>query len=427
MKEQILYLECFSGISGDMSVSALLDLGADEAVLRAGLESLQVDGYEIAISRTKKCGIDGCHFDVILASEQAHEHHEHHHDHEHCHHDHEHHHHNHDHDHDHEHHHHHHDHVHRNIGDITAIIDGSGLTPHAKDLAKKIFGYVARAEAIAHGLPVEEVHFHEVGAVDSIVDIVGVAICMDNLGFDKVAVSTIYEGQGYVRCQHGLMPVPVPAVVNIAKEGNMTLRITPVRSELVTPTGMAIAAALKTETALPETYTIQKIGVGTGAKDFKHANILRAMVIEADSAPETVTILETNLDDCTGEALSFAMEQLLSAGAKDVFFTPIFMKKNRPATMLSVICDHADAATMEDILFTHLPTIGIRKTTASRTVLPRKLATLDTSFGAIPCKIVTHAGTQTAYPEYEAVKALCLEKGLPFDTTYCKIKTEVMG
>lgn len=409
MKEQLLYLECFSGISGDMSVGALLDLGADSEVLRQALDSLHVDGYHIHIGRTQKCGIDACSFDVILDHEHHH-HHEHTHEHHHEHHD-----------HTHEHHHHH---EHRNISDIQGIIAQSDLTQRAKDLANHIFGYVARAEAIAHGLPIQEVHFHEVGAIDSIVDIVAVAVCIDNLNIQKVAVSTIYEGQGYVKCQHGVIPVPVPAVVNIAKEANMALRITDNRGEMVTPTGMAIAAALKTESSLPESYTIVNIGLGAGKKDFKQANLLRAMIIEADVAPETIWTLETNVDDCSGEALSFTMEELLKKGANDVFFTSIYMKKNRPATLLTVLCQQGDILLMEDILFIHLTTIGIRRYPCHRTVLPRTIQTLDTSYGKITFKICTHKGKTVAYPEYEDVKALCLAQNLPFDQTYHQLKAQ---
>ena len=212
-----LYLECYSGISGDMTVAALLDLGADQQVLLEGLESLNLPGYQLKIGRVKKNGIDACDFDVIL-DEPGHHHdhdHEHHHDHDHEHHhdhDHEHH-----HDHDHEHHHHH-DHVHRNIGDIFAIIDQSKISDRAKQTAKDIFRIIAAAESKAHGIAEDQVHFHEVGAVDSIVDIVSAAICLDNLDITEAVVSDLYEGCGYVHCQHGLMPVPVPAVVNIAAD-----------------------------------------------------------------------------------------------------------------------------------------------------------------------------------------------------------------
>ena len=293
-----LYLECYSGISGDMTVAALLDLGADQQVLLEGLESLNLPGYQLKISRVKKNGIDACDFDVILDEpehhhDHDHEHHhdhdhEHHHDHEHDHehehhhdHDHEHHHdhdHEHHHDHDHEHHHHH-DHVHRNIGDIFAIIDQSKISDRAKQTAKDIFRIIAAAESKAHGIAEDQVHFHEVGAVDSIVDIVSAAICLDNLDITEAVVSDLYEGCGYVHCQHGLMPVPVPAVVNIAADNALRLRLTQTRGEMITPTGAAIAAYLSKGGKLPESFVIEKIGLGAGKKDFATANILRAFLI----------------------------------------------------------------------------------------------------------------------------------------------------
>ena len=270
-----LYLECYSGISGDMTVAALLDLGADQQVLMEGLESLNLPGYQLKIGRVKKNGIDACDFDVILDEpEHHHDHdHEHHHDHDH---DHEHHHdHDHDHHHDHEHHHHH-DHVHRNIGDIFAIIDQSKISDRAKQTAKDIFRIIAAAESKAHGIAEDQVHFHEVGAVDSIVDIVSAAICLDNLDITEAVVSDLYEGCGYVHCQHGLMPVPVPAVVNIAADNALRLRLTQTRGEMITPTGAAIAAYLSKGGKLPESFVIEKIGLGAGKKDFATANILRA-------------------------------------------------------------------------------------------------------------------------------------------------------
>lgn len=285
-----LYLECYSGISGDMTVAALLDLGADQQVLMEGLESLNLPGYQLKIGRVKKNGIDACDFDVILDEpEHHHDHdHEHHHDHEHDHehehhhdHDHEHHHdhdHEHHHDHDHEHHHHH-DHVHRNIGDIFAIIDQSKISDRAKQTAKDIFRIIAAAESKAHGIAEDQVHFHEVGAVDSIVDIVSAAICLDNLDITEAVVSDLYEGCGYVHCQHGLMPVPVPAVVNIAADNALRLRLTQTRGEMITPTGAAIAAYLSKGGKLPESFVIEKIGLGAGKKDFATANILRAFLI----------------------------------------------------------------------------------------------------------------------------------------------------
>lgn len=472
----ILYFECFSGISGDMTVSSLLDLGADKKVLVNALQSLNLKGFKIKISRMQKCGIDACNFDVILESEQNsnqdhshikdgegfklfsniyfhhkkgrlphlhfnHKHgdsHEHGHSHSHGHG------HSHSHEHGHSHSHEHGHDEHRNINDITKIINNSGLTQRAKSIALDIFGYVARAEAKAHNLPIDEVHFHEVGAIDSIVDIVAVAVCIDNLNIHKVCVSTIYEGQGYVKCQHGVIPVPVPAVVNIAKESGLAIRITDNLGEMITPTGIAIIASLQ-NTTLPTEYTINSIGLGAGKKDFKQANILRAILIEENESSNNLSntssntssnnlynlssneifVIETNIDDCTGETLAYTMDKLLLAGANDVFFTPIYMKKNRPATMLSVLCNENLIEVMQDIIFENLSTIGVRKYKCEREILKRNIQIFNTSFGKVKAKVCIHKNSRFVYPEFESVKEICTNNNLGFDLTYTKIKAEL--
>lgn len=435
MKENILYLECFSGISGDMTVAALLDLGVDFQTLKQSLDSLNLEGYEISQSRLTKCGIDACHFQVKLEDTSPPSNHSHH---DHSHHDHSHHHHSHHH---HSHHHHshhsHHDHLHRNLSDVLEIINHSGISDKAKALSHKMFSYVARAEAKAHGLPIEKVHFHEVGAVDSIVDIVAVSVCIDLLNIEKVVISTIYEGQGYVKCQHGVIPVPVPAVVNIAQEAGISLRITENPEEMVTPTGMAIAASLKTEVELPSPMNILRVGLGAGKKDFPQANILRAMMVEDGSKVaenpknnhnlEDLICLETNVDDSSAEALGFVMEQLFSEGAKDVYFTHIVMKKSRPAVKVTVLCEENQIPSMEDVLFTHLTTIGIRRFPCTRHALPREMRDFSTSLGVFPVKVVSHHDKVYGYPEYEPIKNYCLEKNLPFESTFSQIKGEIMS
>ena len=427
MSKTILYLECATGISGDMTVAALLDLGASKIKLLAALDSLNVEGYSVSVGRANSHGVDACSFDVELEHEHHHEHeheHGHHHghaalEHEHPHEAHEHHH-KHERGHHHEHgHEHHHPHVHRNLADVTAILNSGNLTPHARELALKIFGIVAEAESKAHGKPVEEVHFHEVGAIDSIVDIAAAAVCLDDLGIDDVVVTALSEGTGFVECQHGLLPIPVPAVANIASASGLPLRILPsVEGEMVTPTGAAIAAAIRTRSALPESFTIEKIGLGAGKRDFGMPNVLRAMLIEetavADAPPAEIMILETNIDDSTGETLGLAMDSLLAAGALDVHYIPAFMKKNRPAWLLRVICREADVPAMERVIFTETSSIGIRKLPAGRTCLARTVVDVTLPAGSAKVKKCNFDGQTFYYPEYESIKALAAASGVPF-------------
>lgn len=451
MEDKTLYLECFSGISGDMTVAALIDLGADKEVLLSALESLNVQGYTIKIGRTQKCGIDACDFDVILDSESQHVHSHSHskkvlkkpvsaasfrmspgakaavqmhsHDNNNSH--------SHSHDQSHSHggnHEHGGNHAHRNLYDINSIIDSSGITPGAKTISKKIFEVVAIAESKAHGLGIEDVHFHEVGAVDSIVDIVAAAVCIDNLGIKDVIVSEMYEGTGHVKCQHGILPVPVPAVLNILSANSLPIRITDESGEMITPTGAAIAAALRTKEHLPERYMIRGIGLGAGKKDFKKANVLRAYIIEESNVSRTtdrVWLLETNLDDCTGENLGYVMEKLLDEGAKDVFYTPIFMKKNRPAYKLSVICSESEKARLESIVFRNTTSIGIRTVQMERDILERKSIIINTDFGPARVKVTTFDGEKSYSPEYEDIRNFCKNKDLPYREVYESVMASV--
>lgn len=302
-----LYLECNAGISGDMLVAALLDLGADRAKLDEALQSIPAKGFTYNISRVSKAGVDCCDFDVVLDAEHenhdhdmsflhgeavaaqvhSHEHeHEHHHEHEHCHE----HHHEHEHCHEHEHHHehdhvhtpheHHHHHEHRGLKEVIEIINGTQMSEQARALALRIFDIIAEAEGKAHAVAKEDVHFHEVGAIDSIVDIVAIAVCFDSLGVDEVIVPELCEGRGTVRCQHGVLPVPVPATANIMQSFGLNVRLLPVQGEFVTPTGAAAAAALMTTDELPEQFKICAIGLGAGKRQYERPSILRALLIE---------------------------------------------------------------------------------------------------------------------------------------------------
>ena len=429
---KILYLECNSGISGDMTVGALLDLGADRQVLENALESLGVDGYHLHFGRKVVCGLDAFDFDVHLEADGHGHSHEHTHRqedayervdscghlevHEHCH--------GHKHEHSHEHEDgHSHSHTHRNLHDIYHIIDHLDSNERVKEMARTMFRIVAEAESKAHGLPVEQVHFHEVGAIDSIVDIISVAVCMDNLGVEDVVVSALSEGHGHVRCQHGVLPVPVPATANIASSYGLKLHFTDNDGEMVTPTGAAIAAALRTKDRLPSSCRLLKVGMGAGNKVFKQANVLRAMLLETSQEEDrTMWVLETNLDDCTGEMLGLTMEMLLDAGAADVWYTPIHMKKNRPAYMMSVLCRESSIEAMEEIILTQTTTIGIRRYPTERTVLERSEIQVETSYGPADVKVCAYKGRKFFYPEYESIRRICMEQGADFQTAYHQVR-----
>lgn len=410
--ERTLYLECNSGISGDMTVAALLDLGADEEKLREAVSSLPIDGFQVEISRVKKAGLYACDFCVKLDAD--HENHDH--DMEYLH-GHEHHHGGHHHG---GHHHEHHHHEHRGLPEIIKIIRDSGITERAKETAIRIFEILAEAESKAHGVPAEEVHFHEVGAVDSIVDIVAAAVCLDDLGIKDVIVPELCEGSGSIRCQHGIIPVPVPAVINIAEKHQLKLHFTELQGELVTPTGAAIVAAVKTSDRLPDRFTIEKTGMGAGKRNYERPSLLRAMLIRPEQKKEdTVYVLEANIDDCSGELLGHAMDELLRAGARDVHYTPVFMKKNRPAYLLRVICGREDAAEMERIMFRETTTIGIRRMEMKRTVLERRLEKRLTSLGEIVVKVcILPDGEERVYPEYERAAELAREHGISLRDVY---------
>ena len=458
-----LYLECNAGISGDMLVAALLDLGADKEALAKALQSIPAKGFEYKISRVSKAGVDCCDFDVILDEEHAnhdhdmaflhgngdavvhsHEHeHEHHHDHDHeheheHHHDHEHEHeHEHYHDHDHEHshvpHEHHHHHEHRGMQEVIAIIDATDMSAAAKALALKIFDIIADAEAKAHAVEKNAVHFHEVGAIDSIVDIVAIAVCADSLGVENVIVPELCEGRGTVRCQHGVLPVPVPATANIMQRFGFNVRLLPVQGEFVTPTGAAAAAALMTTDELPQSFKILGIGLGAGKRQYERPSILRALMIE-DNAQKKNSVnsnalqtdcicqLQSDIDDCSGELLGYTLERLLVAGALDAHYQPVFMKKSRPAWELTVICREEDRAKLEALIFAETTTIGIRRARMERTVLPRRRDVVHTAYGDVAVKCCLLDSGERCYVEYDSAAKLAQEQGVPLQDIYLAVQ-----
>ena len=471
-----LYLETSSGISGDMFVAAMIDLGADPEALERALNSIPADGFMVEISSVKKSGIACCDFNVIL--DAAHENHDHdmaylygpapvtaaapqeeeHHCHGcedeeaphcHCHEDEEaphchcheeeeaHHCHCHEdeeahycHGHGGEESHHHHEHHHhhgRHLAEIMGIIDATDMTDSAKALAGKMFHIVAEAESLAHHMPLEEVHFHEVGAIDSIVDIISAAVTFDSLGITDVIIPCLTEGRGTVRCQHGVLPVPVPATMNIIEAYDMPLTIMEAKGEYVTPTGAAIAAAICTTHQLPKAFRIVRTGLGAGKRAYtERANILRAYLIEGNAMEEgkdEIVKLETDIDDSTGEALGYTIDRLMQAGALDVHYSPVYMKKNRPAWELTVICKKSRMEELEDIIFKETTTIGIREfPSVMRSILHRNQKQVETPFGIAEVKEVALPGERRFYPEYESVKAIAEKNHLPFAEVYHLVK-----
>jgi len=390
---KILYFDCFSGISGDMTLSALVDLGVDKDLLISELNKLNLPGWKIEFSEVAKHGIQAKHTEVILEKqEHAHLHHllgKH-------------------------------EHVHRNMTDIASLIDNSAISSRAKDLAKRIFMRLAVAEAKVHGTTPDKVHFHEVGAVDSIIDIVGSAICLDILAPDKICASVLRDGYGFTKCQHGTIPIPVPAVVEMLAARGVNFRQLDVEGELMTPTGAAIVLEVSESFGTMPEMKITKNGYGAGKKDFTVPNVLRAVWGETveTATSSSIAIIETNIDDTTSEILGYVMDRLFEAGAKDVFFTPIYMKKHRPATQLTVLCDETQIPQMEQILFTETSTIGLRKFQADRTCLPREIIKVTTPYGNVNAKKVSFGPATRIALEYDDACRLAKEKNVPLVEIY---------
>ncbi len=381
-----LYFECSSGISGNMTLGALLEIVGDEKYLRKELEKLNLEGYKIEITKKVKNGITGTYVDVIL---------EHHHKHEHEHH-----------------------HEHRNLEEIYKIIDNSTIAEQSKELAKKIFMRVAKAESKVHNKPLNEIHFHEVGAIDSIIDIVGTAILINKINPDKIISSIVNDGYGFIECAHGTISVPVPATSEIFANSQTKWKQIDIDTELVTPTGAAIISELATEfTTLPAMVT-EKIGWGVGTKELSIPNILKVYYGEIEDKNETFTVMETNIDDCSGEVLGYCQEKLFENGALDVFYTPIFMKKNRPAYRLTVACKKEDLYKLQNIIFQETTTIGIRYRFENRTELGRELIEIETKYGKIKAKKVNNNGQIHIYPEYESIKEIAEQNQIPLKELY---------
>lgn len=436
---KILYFDCATGISGNMAIGALLEICDGEQYLRDELAKLGVPGYQLNVIKRDSHGIDGTYVEVLEANTgipvdaihdgnknvgssatlglhhgHTHSHHheldsspEHHSLDNHCH--------NHQDDNDNNHNH---NHVHRTYADIKQIIERSGITEDAKNLSKSMFHKVAVAEAAVHGKPIDEVHFHEVGAIDSIVDIVSVAILMDYIKPDRVISSVVSDGYGTIKCAHGVLSVPVPATSMIYKNEKIRFKQIEVPTELVTPTGAAIISTFAESYGLMPEMNLNKIGIGVGSRNIGGPNTLRVFLgedVTADGETQNgdIIVINSNIDDSSGEDLGYVLEKLMDAGALDVSYAPIFMKKNRPAYRLEVICRAETREKLSEIIFDETTTIGVRYYLVQREELARVRTLVDTELGQIEAKQVsTTSGHTYTYPEYESMKSIASELGV---------------
>lgn len=420
----ILYLDIFSGISGDMFIGALLDLGVDAHELEHELEKLGVREYQVQVSRQQRGGIAGTKFDVHLEEDH---HHDEGHEHTHHHHEHEHHHPTHDHDHGahpgHENEHHH----GRTFAEIRQLISGSKLSDWVKEKAIAVFKRVAIAEGKIHGQPPDKVHFHEVGAVDSIVDIVGACVALEMLGKPRVLAGPVVEGVGTVNCAHGRFPLPAPATLEILRARGATLQQCDEPHELITPTGAALLAEFAESFGPMRDLKVSRIGYGLGTRENKtRPNVLRVVLGESvaggaahDWETDTITVLETNLDDINAEILGGFVEKAFAGGALDVFHTPVQMKKNRPGVLLTVLCATADADRFTELLLRETSAFGVRRHVAERRKLHRQVVKVQTPFGEVSVKVGRLDGTVVQIaPEYESCRSRAEEAHVPLKQIY---------
>jgi uncharacterized protein (TIGR00299 family) protein len=375
----LMYLDCASGISGDMLLGALVDAGADLAAIQSGIDSLGLPSCRLELSEVKRHAFRAAKIHVRHAEEHAH----------------------------------------RHLHHITEMIERSQLSAPQRERAQQIFHRLAEAEAKVHGTTVRKVHFHEVGAADSIADIVGAVIGIDLLQIDRIVCSPLPTGHGTIQIAHGRCSVPAPATAEILR--GIPLAASPVEAELTTPTGAAIVATVASEFGPLPPLTIDRIGYGAGDRDFaEQANVLRLIVgrpTDRSGLTEQLTVLETNLDDVTGEVVGYCVQQLFAAGALDVYTTAIYMKKNRPATKLTVLCQSADVDRMEGILFAETSTLGVRRWQVARHKLPRRDATRSTPWGPVKGKLVTLLdGSDAFFPEYDDCRRLAEQHRIPLQS-----------
>ncbi len=385
---RIAYFDCISGISGNMALGAMIACGLDVEYLRTELAKLPIGEWELSATQVQKLGIAATHVDVD------------------------------DHPHQHEQEHHHH-HPHRNLADILAIINAADLTHGVREKATAVFTRLAAAEAQVHGSTVAEVHFHEVGAIDAIIDIVGFCIGIVELGIEQIVSSPLPLGSGWVKCAHGVFPVPAPATALLTK--GFPIASTDIEAELVTPTGAALITTLADSFGPLPSMVMRQVGYGAGTRELPRPNVLRLFLGETaytSEEPEEIVVLEANLDDITGETLGYALDRLFAAGALDVFFSPIQMKKNRPGILLQVLCTIDMENDCTHIIFSETTTLGVRRTACTRKVLPRHHVNVATIWGEVRMKVSCWNGIERAAPEYEDCRQLAEEHDIPLQQIY---------
>ncbi len=379
-----LYIDCNMGAAGDMLMSALAELHSDFQGFIARLNGLNIPDVTVKAEKSVKCGISGTHIRVFVGeaeeSEAIH------------------------HGHQHEHHH------HSGMKDIENIINGLNISENVRNNALSVYRLIAEAESHAHGCDVDEIHFHEVGTMDAVADIVGVCMLIDELAPERIIASPICVGSGYVHCAHGILPVPAPATAHILR--GVPIYSGEIRAELCTPTGAALLRHFADEFAPMPVMRVSKIGYGMGTKDFETANCLRAMLGDAEAKPEAIALLCCNIDDMTGEQTGFAVGKLLEAGALDVFTAPIYMKKNRPGVMLTCICREREKDRFVKLIFKHTSTIGLREHIAGRYALSRKEITVHTDYGDVRAKQSEGYGVCRVKAEYDDLAELADKNGI---------------
>ena len=388
-----LYIECNMGAAGDMLLASLAELTSDVKACEEKLNSLGIPDVTYDFEKSVKCGIEGTHAHVAVHGVEEDEHmHEHHHEE---------HHHEHHHDHEHEEHHHHH---HTHMSDIENIINGLNVSDKVKGDALAVYGLIAEAESKAHGKPITDIHFHEVGTMDAVADIVGVCVLLEQIGADKIVVSPLATGFGQVRCAHGILPVPAPATASII-EGIPTYS-GDVEGELLTPTGAALLKHFADSFGTRPVMAIEKTGYGMGRKDFAKANMLRTFIGEADNESDKVVEMKFNVDDMTGEEIGYATGVLMDNGALDVFTTSVYMKKNRPGILFTVLVKLEDKEKFAKLIFENTTTIGIRYNEMERFKLKRREEKVMTKFGEVSFKVSEGFGVTKTKPEYDDVKGI---------------------